>query len=219
MTKHLTGPIMELERSLSEGPIDMPMQLRLIDSFIRQHQPEFDLLKPAVSACRRGASRFEWVDSVLLKAISEGEWAVFENANICNPSVLDRLNPLLEEGNQTMVINEQGLDDVTQRLRVVEAHTSFRAIFILSRKSLVEQGRDVSRALRNRCLELSITFKQPDSNDYDGALHDSRINLEAEQLDPRNLDWSLTKLQTRFDLLPCPDNDFADPDYDTAPVV
>lgn len=57
-----------------------------------------------------------------------------------------------------MVINEQGLDDQTESLRVVEADPGFRAIFVLSRKSLVEQGRDVSRALRNRCIELSISF-------------------------------------------------------------
>lgn len=105
---------------------------------MKHHAPIFDKLKPLVAICKRGASRFEWVDSVLIKAISDGEWAVFENANICNPSILDRLNPLLEEGNQTMVINEQGLDDSTQSLRTVQAHKDFRAIFVLSRKSLIE---------------------------------------------------------------------------------
>ena len=158
------------------------------------HNPIFDKLKPLVSLCKRGVSRFEWVDSVLVKAISEGEWAVFENANICNPSILDRLNPLLEEGNQTMVINEQGLDDATQGLRVVKAHSDFRAIFVLSKKSLVEQGRDVSRALRNRCVEISISFND-DSADSDTLLKDRQdlLDLMAETLDWRNLDWSLSK--------------------------
>jgi midasin len=55
---------------------------------------------------QRGQSRFEWVDSVLVDAIVKGEWVVFENANLCNPSILDRLNSLLEEGNNNLSINE-----------------------------------------------------------------------------------------------------------------
>jgi midasin len=64
-------------------------------------------------ALKRGnsSSRFEWVDSVLVKAIEDGQWVVFENANLCNPSILDRLNPLLEEGNNSICINEQGLTE------------------------------------------------------------------------------------------------------------
>jgi midasin len=46
------------------------------------------------------------VDSVLIHSIEYGEWVVFENANLCNPSILDRLNPLLEEGNNAMSLNE-----------------------------------------------------------------------------------------------------------------
>ena len=67
---------------------------------MKKHSPVFDqMLGGLVKVNMKGSSRFEWVDSVLVKAICDGEWAVFENANICNPSVLDRLNPLLEEGN------------------------------------------------------------------------------------------------------------------------
>jgi midasin len=54
-------------------------------------------------------SHFEWVDSVLIQAVEQGQWAVFENANLCNPSILDRLNSLFEEGNQSLSMNEQGL--------------------------------------------------------------------------------------------------------------
>ena len=57
---------------------------------------------------------------------------MFENANLCNPSILDRLNSLLEEGNQSLCINEQGLVD-GDMLREVKSHSDFRAIFMLSR--------------------------------------------------------------------------------------
>lgn len=50
---------------------------------------------------------FEWVDSTLVKAIEKGEWLLIDNANFCNPSVLDRLNPLLEP-NGNLQINEKG---------------------------------------------------------------------------------------------------------------
>ena len=110
---YYTQSIMRLEQALKECPVDIQQQISHVESFLKLHAPIFDKLKPLVQLCKRGVSRFEWVDSVLVKAISDGEWAIFENANICNPSILDRLNPLLEEGNQTMVINEQGLDDAT----------------------------------------------------------------------------------------------------------
>ena len=84
-----------------------------------------------------GSSRFEWVDSVLVKAIVEGEWAIFENANLCNPSILDRLNPLLEEGNTSLCINEQGLT-AGDKLRDIKAHPDFRSIFVVSAHSLFD---------------------------------------------------------------------------------
>jgi midasin len=134
-------------------------KISLLGEFISQngsslvHGAEFwqSKLASLQKSLSRGKSTFEWVDSVLIKSILEGEWAVFENANLCNPSILDRLNSLLEEGNQSLCINEQGLVDGDQ-LRDVKSHPEFRAIFILSRQSLIDQGRDVSRALRNRCL-------------------------------------------------------------------
>lgn len=49
------------------------------------------------------------MDSVLVSSIERGDWVIFENANLCNPSILDRLNSLLEEGNAALSINEQGL--------------------------------------------------------------------------------------------------------------
>ena len=99
------------------------------------------------------------MDSVLVRCIVEGEWAIFENANLCNPSILDRLNPLLEEGNTSICINEQGLVE-GEKLRDIKAHQEFRSIFVISSKSLIDHGKDVSRALRNRCLCIQLNFKE-----------------------------------------------------------
>ena len=39
---------------------------------------------------------FDWIDSVLIKAIENGDWVLLSDANLCNPSVLDRLNRLVK---------------------------------------------------------------------------------------------------------------------------
>lgn len=96
----------------------------------------------------------------MVNSIEKGEWVVFENANLCNPSILDRLNSLLEEGNQKLCINEQGLVG-NNDLRMVKAHVNFRPIFLISRQTLVDQGKDVSRALRNRCLAIDVIYSKP----------------------------------------------------------
>lgn len=73
--------------------------------FIKQNQNlnQQQVIKEQVekieSHIKNSKSKFEWIDSVLVRSIVEGDWVVFENANLCNASILDRLNPLLEEGN------------------------------------------------------------------------------------------------------------------------
>ncbi len=52
----------------------------------------------ADESSRAVAGRFEWVDGTLSRAIARGGWVLLDNANLCNPTVLDRLNPLLEPG-------------------------------------------------------------------------------------------------------------------------
>lgn len=99
------------------------------------------------AAPQRGA--FEWVDGALVEAMERGEWIVVDNVNFCAASVVDRLNPLLETGG-SLLINECGLD-ADGRPRVVQPHPSFRIFFTL------DQGLgDVSRALRNRCVEIAM---------------------------------------------------------------
>jgi midasin len=65
------------------------------------------------------AGRFEWVDGVLLKAAVKGEWVLLENANLCSPTVLDRLNPLLEIGG-SLLVSECGMRNGEPR--VITAH-------------------------------------------------------------------------------------------------
>lgn len=92
--------------------------------------------------------QFEWVDGGVLKAVERGEWVLLENANLCNPTVLDRLNPLLEP-NGTILINERGL--VNGDAMVIRAHPNFRLFLTVD----PSQG-EVSRAMRNRGVEIYV---------------------------------------------------------------
>lgn len=72
--------------------------------------------------------RFEWVDGALTQAIQTGGWVLLDSANLCNPTVLDRLNPLLEPGGQ-LYLNECGT--INGQPRVIQPHPNFRLFLAL----------------------------------------------------------------------------------------
>lgn len=104
----------------------------------------------------RGA--FEWVDGALVEAMEKGEWVVLDSVNVASASVIDRLNAVLET-NGTLLVNECGLDN-NGKPRIIKPHPSFRIFFTMD-PSLG----DVSRALRNRCTEISIPDLSLSQND------------------------------------------------------
>lgn len=94
------------------------------------------------------SSCFEWVDGTLIHAMENGEWILLDNVNFCSSSVLDRLNSLMETGGE-LLINECGL--INGKLRVIKPHANFR-IFL----AMDPQFGEVSRAMRNRCVEIAL---------------------------------------------------------------
>ncbi|KAF7549141.1 hypothetical protein G7046_g8442 [Stylonectria norvegica] len=97
--------------------------------------------------------RFEWLDGVIVKALQAGEWLVLDNANMCNASVLDRLNSLLEP-NGFLSINEHC--GPSGEPRVVKPHPEFR-IFL----TMDPRYGELSRAMRNRAVEIHIHTPPP----------------------------------------------------------
>ena len=95
---------------------------------------------------QRGA--FTWVDGPLVEAMEAGHWLLLDNANFCDATVLDRLNPVMEPGG-SLLVNECGLVDGSSRL--VHAAPGFR-VFLTVDPAYGE----LSRAMRNRCLEVSF---------------------------------------------------------------
>ena len=88
---------------------------------------------------------FEWHDSILINSIINGDLIILDNANTCNNAVLDRLNSLLDD-DKKIYLNESGEN------RVIQPNNKFR-IFLTMNPFLGE----VSRALKNRCVELYYT--------------------------------------------------------------
>ncbi|XP_048233780.1 midasin isoform X2 [Ricinus communis] len=95
---------------------------------------------------RQFSAKFEWVAGLLIKAIENGEWVVLENANLCNPTVLDRINSLVEPCG-TITVTECGIVDGSSV--VLHPHPNFR-LFLTVDPSYGE----VSRAMRNRGVEI-----------------------------------------------------------------
>ena len=91
---------------------------------------------------------FQWRDGMLIEALQSGDWLLIDNVNLCNASVLDRLNGLLEP-NGTLIMGERGVIDGT--VPEIVPHPNFRLIL-----SLDPQNGDISRAMRNRGIEIHM---------------------------------------------------------------
>ncbi|XP_077018521.1 midasin isoform X2 [Tamandua tetradactyla] len=124
-------------------------------------------LKLIQSASGRSHGTFEWVDSMLVRALKSGDWLLMDNVNFCNPSVLDRLNALLEPGG-VLTVSERGMIDGSTP--TITPNPNFR-LFL----SMDPVHGEISRAMRNRGLEIYISGEAdgniPDDLDLKVLLH------------------------------------------------
>lgn len=94
------------------------------------------------------ATGFAWNDGELLTTIRNGGWFLLSNANLCSPSVLDRLNSLCES-NGVLVLSEKGSS--TGSPEIITPHPDFRLFMTYD-----PRHGELSRAMRNRGVELSV---------------------------------------------------------------
>uniref|UniRef100_A0A8C8S1Z5 Midasin n=1 Tax=Pelusios castaneus TaxID=367368 RepID=A0A8C8S1Z5_9SAUR len=114
---------------------------------------------------------FEWVDGMLIQALQSGDWLLMDNVNFCNPSVLDRLNALLEPGG-VLTMSERGVIDGTTP--TIAPHPNFR-LFL----SMDPYHGEISRAMRNRGIEIYIPGES-DGNELDNL--DVKMLLHGQGL-------------------------------------
>ncbi|GAA6099361.1 midasin isoform X1 [Tachysurus ichikawai] len=132
-------------------------------------QMDFTLLKERLAQMEDGWSHggFEWLDGTLVQALQAGDWLLMDNVNFCSPSVLDRLNALLEPGG-SLTINERGVIDGTTQS--ITPHPNFRLFLTMD-----PAHGEISRAMRNRGVEIYIPGENEgvcwDSLDLKTILH------------------------------------------------
>ncbi|CAB4255465.1 similar to Saccharomyces cerevisiae YLR106C MDN1 Huge dynein-related AAA-type ATPase (midasin), forms extended pre-60S particle with the Rix1 complex (Rix1p-Ipi1p-Ipi3p) [Maudiozyma barnettii] len=149
---------LKLLKYISSTTITVPMfadfksKFKTLYSFI-QNDTEFDNLDQRMNNLseiidKESAVKFEWFDGMLVRAVEQGHWLVLDNANLCSPSVLDRLNSLLETDG-SLLINE--CSQANGEPRVLKPHRNFRLFITMNPK----YG-ELSRAMRNRGIEIYI---------------------------------------------------------------
>lgn len=150
-----------IEAKLQIAGIDLSELLQLIRNAATEHpRSRFADLSVECESLLQNSNpdnraRFEWVDGILVKALKQGKWIVLDNANLCNPSVLDRLNSLLEP-NGSLSINEHRNPDGSAQ--VLKPHKDFRLFMTMD-----PRHGELSRAMRNRSIELYIPAYSPSS--------------------------------------------------------
>ncbi|KAL8853100.1 MAG: hypothetical protein Q9221_001982 [Calogaya cf. arnoldii] len=150
--------LIELERILTSDAAKVTKVIEVLHRLVRECPGGgFDtyLHEGTVSveqSMHDNRARFEWVDGVLVKSVIEGKWLILDNANLCSPSVLDRLNSLLEP-NGVLIINERHSPDGSAR--IVKPHPDFRMFLTMD-----PQHGELSRAMRNRNVELFLPMPE-----------------------------------------------------------
>ncbi|OQV03835.1 AAA domain-containing protein [Cladophialophora immunda] len=151
--------LLRLWRLFEGDEIDIPDLQAAISgllSILPELRAQVEIISTIPDAADQENLRFVWNDGILVNAIEKGSWLLLENANLCNPSVLDRLNSLLEPGG-SLAISEQ--HSGSAGTRIIEPHPNFR-IFL----TMDPRYGELSRAMRNRSLEIFMPEIQETSN-------------------------------------------------------
>ncbi|VDQ00019.1 unnamed protein product [Trichobilharzia regenti] len=139
---------------------------------------------------REAGGLFEWVDSPLVKGIIDGSWVLIENAQLCSPSTLDRLNSLLEP-NGELLLSERGLD-ANGKLITLKAHPDFRLILAVDEicgptgggGCSVGGSTGISRAMPIGLLEFHSLFLEACENPSCIEQHLQRFNERRQSSSP-----------------------------------
>ncbi len=120
-------------------------------------------------------SSFAWTDGPLVEALRKGDWFLINDANLCAPSVLDRLNGLCELGG-VLILNEKGNQDGAAE--VIQPHPNFRLFMCFDPK----QG-ELSRAMRNRGMEICVRDDTPLGEASTGQIRQPSSILQLSNMD------------------------------------
>jgi midasin len=90
---------------------------------------------------------FSWKDGILVDAMKKGDWVVFDEINLAQPAILERINSLLDK-DRTITLTEKNNE-------VVHAHPNFR-VFATMNPAQYAGRKELSLAMRNRFTETWV---------------------------------------------------------------
>lgn len=125
---------------------------------------------------------FEWVDSKIVRALKFGQYICLEHVNLCSSAILDRLNSVFEP-NGKLLLSEKGVSSTesgANQSESVSKHQQFRAFLTLDPKN-----GEISRAMRNRCVELNFDKDAYGEDDLRQLVYENGIG------DVYHIDWIL----------------------------
>ncbi|ETN67266.1 midasin [Anopheles darlingi] len=163
---------------------DSPATLQRLNGMLRV-LGKLDVLSRQVQTLNTGG-HFEWVDSKVVKSIRNGQHICLEHVNLCSSAVLDRLNPVFEP-HGTLLISEKGsiggpadgAGEDDSETELVHRHRNFQAFLTLD-----PRNGEISRAMRNRCVELAFESRDAYGEDdlrkliFAGGIHEPYL-IEA----------------------------------------
>jgi midasin (ATPase involved in ribosome maturation) len=128
---------------------------------------------------RSSAGAFEWRKSALVEAAESGDWVIIPDADMCPAAVLDRLNPLLErpalqlssdadraafkKSSGCLLLAEAPPNEDGSPV-VMYPHSDFRVFMTVDTRRGGLEGKGISKALRNRSLEVFLGNAQCESD-------------------------------------------------------
>ncbi|VDM57864.1 unnamed protein product [Angiostrongylus costaricensis] len=125
----------------------------IVLSNINDNNDVVDECRVVLARSTRSSMRFEWVDSPFVRAYLNGHWLLIEDVNLCSAAVLDRLNSCLENDGRLVVFERHS------SFKPLEPHPNFRRLFRVFLSMDAKNG-EISRAMRNRSVEIFITTER-----------------------------------------------------------
>ncbi|EWC47023.1 hypothetical protein DRE_03785 [Drechslerella stenobrocha 248] len=170
--------ICQLTKTVLQAPISFSPELQAnIQNCLRA------LTGIVAERARQDGVSFAWYDGALVRAVENGHWVILDNANLCNPSVLDRINSLLETKGALFLHEHTSADGVG---RVITPHPDFRLFLTMD-----PRNGELSRAMRNRAIEIFVPPMVENHDDW-GLRQSKVLNL---------IDQSSARTFTRVDFL------------------
>ncbi|KAJ1361784.1 hypothetical protein KIN20_021125 [Parelaphostrongylus tenuis] len=121
----------------------------IVLSDVKDNNDVVDECHLVLERAARSSMRFKWVDSPFVRAYLNGHWLLIEDVNLCSAAVLDRLNTCLENDGRLVVFERHS------SFESLQPHPDFR-VFL----SMDARNGEISRAMRNRSVEIFITPEQ-----------------------------------------------------------